>query len=78
MVQFYMYCSLVNTLLLCDIVLMSCCQLGRVGVGRCFAEFSTFMCYCVCSAALGFLMEGVEFDFLNCSVRFFSDVGSSL
>lgn len=43
----------------------------------CSAEFSTFMQYSVCSAALGFLTEGVEFDFLNCSVRVFYDTGSS-
>lgn len=29
------------------------------------AEFSTFMHYCVRSAALGFLIGGVGFDFLN-------------
>lgn len=34
------------------------------------AVFSTFMQYCVCSVALGFLLEDVEFDFLNHSVIF--------
>lgn len=41
------------------------------------AEFSTFMQYCVCSAALCFLVEGVEFDFLNRSVSPFYDTGGS-
>lgn len=77
MVQFYVLCFLVNTFLLRDVVLMSCCQMGGVGGGRSFAEFSTFMQYCVRSAALGFLVEGVEFDFLNRSIRAFFDIGSS-
>lgn len=41
------------------------------------AEFGTFVQCCVCSAALGFLTEGVEFGFLNHSVRVFYDIGSS-
>lgn len=41
------------------------------------AECSTFMQYCVRSPALCFLVEGVEFDFLNRSVSPFYDTGSS-